>query len=100
MSRRSTFEADAESVQGNAGATVTFRAITIGQAREYRETSMTDDDLLRAHVLDWSGIVDDDDHALPSPKDEPGVLDALYIFERTAIARLLFTGAPVIPAKN
>jgi len=100
MSRRSTFEANAESVQGNAGATVTFRAVTVDEFKEYRETSMTDREMIASHVVAWKGIVDDNDQALPSPADEPGIVGALYLFELRALAQLLFTGAPPIPVPN
>jgi len=100
MARRSTFEADAESVQGNEGATVTFQAITMDGFREYQSSPTTEQELLVKHVVTWSGIVDDDDHALPSPADEPDVLGGLYIAEKNALLRLLLSGAPAIPAKN
>ena len=100
MSRRSTFEADAESVQGNAGATVTFRAVTVDEFKEYRETSMTDRELLASHVVAWKGIVDDNDQDMPSPADEPGIIGKLYLFELQALARLLFAGPPAIPLPN
>lgn len=98
--RRSTFVADAESVQGNAGATVTFRAVTVGEFAEYRETSMTDREMIAAHVVGWKGIEDDDGHQMPSPADEPDIVGKLYLNELQALARLLFAGPPPIPPKN
>jgi len=87
-------------VQGNAGATVTFRALTVGEWREYRTTDLTDVDLVRAHLLGWAGIVDDDGNELPDPVDEPEVLDALYLHEQQALARLLWQGPLGDSAKN
>jgi len=98
--RGSQFTVDAESVQGIPGATVTFRALTVGEWREYRTTELTDVDLIRAHLLTWTGIVDDDDNELPSPADEPEVLDALYLHEQQALARLLWQGPMGDSAKN
>lgn len=93
MTRRSTFTVDAESVQRNPGATVTFRAITVGEYREYRTNpDVTDRDLVREHVVSWSGIVDDNDHPLPNPADEPDVLDQLYMHEQGQLAILLVQG--------
>ena len=99
--RRSTFDADAESVQGNAGATVTFRACTVDEMAVYRETTMTDREMIMSHVISWSGIVDGDDHELPCPAaDDPGGLGKLYLHELKAMARLLFVGPPLLPIKN
>lgn len=100
MARRSTFDADAESVQGNAGATVTFRAITVDEFKEYRETSMTDREMIASHVIAWKGIEDDNGHDMPSPADEPGIVGKLYLQELQALARLLFAGPPAIPIPN
>lgn len=100
MSRRSTFIADAESVQGNKGATATFKACTLAEYEDYRTSSKTDKDMLIAHLLEWSKFEDDEGHALPNPKDEPGIIDKLYLAEVRALARLLYTGAPAIPLKN
>ena len=71
MPRRKTFTVDAESVQGNEGAEVTFRALKVRELREYRETAMTDTELLQGHITAWSGIVDDNGKDLPSPADDP-----------------------------
>ena len=46
------------------------------------------------------GIEDDDGNDLPSPADEPGILGKLYTAEKSALMRLLYAGAPSIPAKN
>ena len=98
--RRSTFTVDAEVVQGNAGATATFRCMTVGAMQEYRTTPMTDTDVLCAHLVDWSGIVDDDGQTLPNLTDEPGVIAALYLHEQQALIRLLFEGPDGPNAKN
>ena len=100
MARRSTFIADAESVQGNAGATVTFKAITLDGWADYVSSPTTDKELLTEHVISWEGIEDDDGHDLPLPSDEPGIIGQLYTAERDALMRLLYKGAPAIPAKN
>jgi hypothetical protein len=98
--RRNQFTVDAESVQGIAGAEVTFRCLKVRDVREYQGTGMTDADLIKRHVLSWSGIVDDEGHELPSPSDEPDVLGELYVHEQLALARLLFQGPDGEAAKN
>ena len=78
MPRRSTFTVDASSVQGNQSATVTFRALTIREHREWRESSeSTDYDLLSQHAISWSGFVDDDGNPMPDLEDAPDVLSDL-----------------------
>ena len=98
--RRNQFTVDAESVQGNVDATVTFRALKVGQVHKYRTTEMTDRDLLEAHVLSWAGIIDDDEKPLPSPADQPDILDELYLQEVVAFVKLLFKGPDEVSAKN
>ena len=98
--RRNQFTIDAESVQGNAGAEVTFKALKVREVRAYRATDMTDHELLAEHVVAWSGIVDDKDKELPNPADEPEVLGELYIHEQLELARLLFAGPDGEHAKN
>lgn len=99
--RRNQFTVDAESVQGNAGAEVTFRKITVGERDRYLEDPKYGDlAAVRDHLVDWKGIVDDEGHELPSPKDEPGVDAALYLDEVGALARLLFQGPDDISSKN
>jgi len=98
--RRNQFVVSAESVQGEAKAEVTFKALKVREVGEYRSTGMTDRDLLREHVLSWKGIVDDAGHALPSPADEPEILGELYIHEQQELARLLFQGPDGENAKN
>ena len=98
--RRNQFVVSAESVQGEAKAEVTFKALKVREVGEYRSTGMTDRDVLREHVLSWKGIVDDAGHALPSPADEPEILGELYIHEQQELARLLFAGPDGESAKN
>ena len=101
MSRRSTFTVDAEVVQGNVGAEVTFSALTVGEWKAYgADPEVNDNTLVAAHVVSWSGFVDSNDKPLPSPKDEPGVLDALFMHEQRALSRLLFQGPDGESAKN
>ena len=100
MPRRTTFTVDAESVQGIAGAEVTFTALKVRELREYRETTMTDAELLALKVASWSGFVDDAGKALPSPEDDPDVLCELYIHEQAALLRLLFQGPFGADVKN
>jgi hypothetical protein len=95
MPRRSTFTVDAESVQGNAGATVTFRAIKVKEWEAYRaDPEQGIGDLLHRHIVDWSGFTDEDGHALPSPKDEPGVIADMYFHELRELQRLLIGSDP------
>ena len=101
MRRGNQFTVDAESVQGNAGATVTFKALTVGEWKEYRSSdAVTDFSLVESHVVAWSGIVDDEGHELPDPADEPEVINALYLHEQQALARLLWQGPDGASAKN
>jgi hypothetical protein len=101
MPRRNRFTVDAESVQGNAGATVTFRCITMGEVQEFNDVDeVTDRVMLQRHILSWSGIVDDDDHEMPNPTDEPDILGALYVHEQRALVRLLWAGPDGPDAKN
>lgn len=100
MSRRSTFTANAESVQGNKGATVTFKAITLDGWDDYTNSPKTDKELLAEHVIAWEGVEDDDGNAMPNPADEPGIIGKLYTAEKSALMRLLYNGAPAIPLPN
>jgi len=90
--RKSQFTVDAESVQNNAGAEVTFHCVTVKEMRVYRTTEQTDAELLQEHILTWSGIVDDEGNELPNPADDPEVLGKLYVDELTALGLLLLTG--------
>lgn len=98
--RRNQFTVDAESVQGNADAKVTFKALKVGQHREYLTTKMTDLELLKAHLLGWAGIVGDDEKPLPSPEDQPDILDELYLQEVVSFVKLLFKGPDEDGPKN
>ena len=102
MARRNQFTVDAESVQGNAGAEITFKRLTFGTRQRYfdLEDKYNDADLLREHVLDWKGIEDDEGNEIPSPKDQPGVEATLYWEEIVAIGRLLLQGSDGEHAKN
>jgi len=101
MTRRTTFTVDAESVQGNPGTTVTFRAIKVREFREYTtEADVTDRVMLERHLAAWTGIVDDGGNELPSPADDPSVLGELYIHEQQALMRLLWAGPEGASAKN
>ena len=93
MTRRSTFTVDAASVQGNEGATVTFRSITIDERQEYLDRpDVNDITMLRAHLAAWSGFVDDDGKPLPDPSTEPGAVGALYMEEMRELFRLMWRG--------
>lgn len=99
--RKSSFTVDAESVQGNAGATVTFRKVTVGErARYFEDDDYNDPELIGEHIIDWSGIVDDEGHEIPSPRDEPGVVAALYVDELRRLALLFWQGPEGDNAKN
>jgi hypothetical protein len=101
MARRNQFTVDAESVQGNAGATVTFRRITVGQRKRYLEDKdYNDPEIVGDHIADWSGIEDDEGHEIPSPKDEPGVVATLYVGELRELVILLFAGPGGDQVKN
>ena len=102
MTRRDTqFTVNAESVQGNEGATATFQHITVGERLEYlADDEINDFIMVRRHLLSWSGIVDNDDRELPDPKDEPGVFDALYLPEMRALALIMWRGPDEADSKN
>ena len=100
MPRRKTFTVDAEDIQGIEGAEVTFRALKVREFKAYRETDMTDTELMEQHILSWSGFVDDNDKPLPSPDDDPDVIGELYLHERQELSRLLFQGPDGTNAKN
>ena len=97
--RKSTFTVDAESVQGNPGATVTFSMLTVGEWKAYPQ-DIIDVDLVTNHVVSWTGIVDNEGDPMPNPADDPGVIDALYLPEQKALARLLWAGPDGESAKN
>ena len=99
--RRSTFECDASAVQGNEGATVTFKPVTVGERHEYNaRAEVTDASMLQNHIVSWAGIVDDDDNEMPSPADQPDIVNALYVVELAELTRLLWNGQDVPKAKN
>ena len=101
VGRKSQFTVDASSVQGNEGAAVTFRKITIAQRDKYlSDPDYGDAQIVGDHIADWSGIVDDDGNEIPSPKDEPGVIASLYVDELRALVMLLFQGPDGEHAKN
>ena len=74
--RRSTFTVNAEIVQGNAGAEVTFSALTVGEWKAYGvDPAVNDHTLIRDHIVSWSGIVDSND-TTPAPTDDPSDLES------------------------
>ena len=101
LMRRSQFTVDAEAIQGNEGATVTFRALKVREIREYlADPVRRDRDVVEEHVLGWVGIVDDAGKPLPSPADDPEVLGELYMHEVQAMAALMYQGPDGPEAKN
>lgn len=93
VKRRDTFTVDAESVQGIAGATVTFKRIKRHEFVAWRDDpTQGDGEILETHLVDWSGIVDGDGNELPSPKDEPGVFGELFQDELPLLSTLLIQG--------
>lgn len=102
MPRRSQFTVDASSVQGNDGAMVTFRRVTVGENDAYlHDDTVNDRTMLEAHLITWSGIVDDDDNPLPDPAENvTAAVDALYIQEKNALMRLLWRGPDEDDVKN
>jgi len=94
--RRNQFTVSAESVQGNAKAEVTFRCLKVGELREWRDDpAQNDTTLLRSHLIDWTGMVDDAGEPLPVQ-----ALDELYLHEQRALTRLLLQGPDGPQAKN
>jgi hypothetical protein len=101
MPRRSTFTVDASEVQGNEGATATFSSLTVREWKDYRSVDDVNDiTLVQSHLVSWTGFVDDEGNELPSPADEPEILDLLYMHEQRALARLLWQGPDGANAKN
>ena len=101
MARRNQFTCSAESVQGNAEATVTFRSLKVREWKAHRDADDREDtDLLISHVVAWEGIEGDDGHALPSPKDDAAIIGELYMHEQQAMVRLLMQGPDGEDAKN
>ena len=95
MPRKTSFWKDAESVQKVPGARILFKALKRGIVRRYfdfEDKKVNDDYLLANYVLDWEQIQDDAGHDLPSPKDEPAVLDELYRDEVGVVINLLLAG--------
>jgi len=75
--------------------------ITVGDRNAYVEQADVDDiTMLRSHIQSWTGIVDDHDELLPSPADDPDVIDCLYMTELRALARLMWAGPDGPDAKN
>jgi hypothetical protein len=100
MPRQKTFTVDAESVQGNEGASVTFRSLKIGYWRQYlKSEDITDAELLQTHIVKWN-LVDDDGHEIPTPADEPEAISELYIHEQQRLVRLLMQGPDGESTKN
>lgn len=88
-----TFRIDANSVQGVEGATITSKAVLRSDWKLYGESDEHGDEwFILKHVTSWSGILDANGKELPSPKDEPGALDNLYMHESGRIARLIAQG--------
>lgn len=93
MTRKKQFTVDASSVQGNKGATATFRCVKRGKWKAYMsEADVNDVVMIDDHLVDWHGFTNDDGHELPSPKDEPDIVDELYMHEQRLLARLLWQG--------
>jgi hypothetical protein len=86
------FTVDASEVFGE-GASVTFKSIKRGVWKDYLAgAEFGDDKLVAQHVLSWQGIKDDEGNDLPSPQDEPEILNELYLHEINGLARLLVQG--------
>jgi len=94
MGRLKTFTVDAQEVQGGiAGATVTFKALKRSEWLKWRDDdSMTDADLVKSHVVSWTGFTDDAENELPTPSEDAAVMDELYMHEITALSKLLLQG--------
>lgn len=99
--RRNQFTVNAESVQGNAGATVTFRCVRVREMNAWRDDpEQNDSTMLQTHVVDWGGFEDDDGTALPSPAAYPEVLGELLLHEQRALVEMLLRGPDGPQAKN
>jgi hypothetical protein len=99
--RRNQFTVGAESVQGNANSSVTFKGLKIKVYRAYVQDPKQDDEsLLLDHIVSWNNIYGDDDKPLPSPADDPQSLGELYMYEKTALIRLLIQGPIEDTLKN
>lgn len=98
MARRltSTFRVESPTIQGE-DSYVVFRALTVEEARAYRKTTGSDDDVfeigldaLRTHIVEWNWV-DDAGNPLPQPREDPGVIDRLTVEETNFLAQTLIT---------
>jgi urate oxidase len=96
--RRNQFTVDAESVQGNAGASVTFNKLLVGEYDEWFDptSGATDLSVLRSHLVSWEGFEDDNGNALPNPPD----ISSLYLDETKELCKLLLRGPSELSGKN
>ena len=103
---KTTFTVDASSIQDEKGATITFRSMRRKTWRAWlREsgddgTSLSNDDIVKMHVVKWKGILDDSGKELPSPSEAVDVLDELYMHEIAEMCRLLAAGPDGDKVKN
>ena len=101
MRRHTTFIVDAEKLQGNPDASITFRPVTVGERQQYfANPANTDLEMIAEHVVAWAGVVDDDDQPMPNPADEPAIVGKLYLHEAQMVMRWLWGGPDVPAAKN
>lgn len=102
MAKRLTGErtVDSDAVQGK-GSWVKIKALRLKQMRRIRKQQAAEGedfdnfeaglDLLREHVADWNWV-DDDGQRLPSPADDPDVLDDLTDQEVDFLTNLIAPG--------
>ena len=102
--RLTQFTNDAQSVQGNPGATVTFKCLTgneidaaIKMQELPEEERKGEPDFLTRVLVDWHGIEGANGQMLPSPKDDPSVINALYPHEQKWIQDLFWAGPDKSP---
>jgi len=98
MAKRKTSmrEYKTPALQG-AGSYVIFKALTVGEIKEIRETRTEVDDgdafevgldTIAKHLIGWNWV-DDDGDALPLPSEDPEVINLLTDDECTFLAEKL-----------
>ncbi len=93
--RRAQRRINSDEVQGK-GSWVLVSALTVKEARTMRKQAEDENfdsfgsglDLVKAHVLDWNWV-DDEDESMPSPRTEPDIVDELTIEEAEFLANAL-----------
>lgn len=94
--RRTVKEVDASEVQGE-GAIVVISGVKVKEIRRIRTLANSEKDvdefemgleLVAKHIIDWNWV-DDAGERLPTPKEDPSVIDELTDEEAVFLTQLL-----------